>query len=160
MQKESILAKIKRFIIVKFFKINDSPQRIALGVGLGVFAGLLPGTGPVAALFLAFIFRANRAAAALGGLLTNTWISLLTFILAIKIGSAILRMDWHIVQEKAQGLIQSFSWQKFFKLSLLDVLLPLVTGYLIIGLVLGALAYWSALSLLKSRLGRRLTEIK
>ena len=82
----------------RLFKINDSPQKIALGLGLGVFAGILPGTGPLAALFLAFIFRANRASALLGSLATNTWISFVTFVLAIKIGSAILEVSWLDVQ--------------------------------------------------------------
>jgi uncharacterized protein (DUF2062 family) len=152
MPKESFISKIGRFIFAKFFKINDSPQKIALGMGLGVFAGLMPGTGPAAALFLAFIFKANRAAALLGGLFTNTWLSIITFILAIKIGSAILIMNWQVVQEKAHNLIKDFSWSGFFKLSFSDVLLPLVIGYLVIGLVLGALAYGLTLLIFKSRL--------
>lgn len=141
MAEESGFKKIVNFIFFRLFKINDSAQKIALGVGLGVFSGLMPGTGPVAAIFLAFIFRANRAAALFGSLLTNTWLSLVTFILAIKAGSVILKMDWHKVQQKAQILAQDFSWFKFFKLSFFEVLLPVVTGYLVIGLILGALCY-------------------
>ena len=75
-----MLKKIPGFIFDKLFKINDSAEKIALGVGLEVFSGLMPGTGPTAALFLAFIFRANRAAALLGSMLTNTWLSVVTFI--------------------------------------------------------------------------------
>lgn len=141
MAEESKFKKIVNFIFFRLFKINDSAQKIALGVGLGVFSGLMPGTGPVAAIFLAFIFRANRAAALFGSLLTNTWLSLVTFILAIKAGSVILKMDWHQVQQKAQILAQDFSWFKFFKLSFFEVLLPVVTGYLVIGLILGAICY-------------------
>jgi len=141
MAKESGFKKIIDFIFSNLFKIDDSAQKIALGVGLGVFSGLMPGTGPLAAMFLAFIFRANRAAALFGSLLTNTWLSLVTFILAIKAGSVILKMDWRQVQQKAQILIKDFSWFKFFKLSFFDVFLPVITGYLIIGLVLGAFSY-------------------
>ena len=111
-----MLKKIITFLFAKLFKINDSAQKIAFGVGLGVFSGLLPGIGPVAALFLAFIFRANRAAALLGSILTNTWLSFLTFILAIKVGSAILKLSCQQVQQKAQLLIRDFSLVKFFKL--------------------------------------------
>ena len=68
-----------RLILAKLFNINDTPHKIALGLGLGVFAGILPGTGPIAAIFLALAFRANRASALLGSLLTNTWLSLVTF---------------------------------------------------------------------------------
>ena len=50
-----------RFVYAKLFSINDTPNKISLGLGLGVFAGILPGTGPIAAVFLALVFRANRA---------------------------------------------------------------------------------------------------
>lgn len=140
MLKEPKFKKATSFLFSKLFKIDDSPGKIALGVGLGVFCGLMPGAGPAAALFLAFIFKANRAAALLGSLLTNTWLSFVTFILAIKTGSVILRMDWHQIQQKAQVLIKDFYWSKFFELSFLEVLLPIVAGYLIIGLILGAVS--------------------
>jgi uncharacterized protein (DUF2062 family) len=151
MPKEPVLNRIIQFISAKLFKINDSGPKIALGVGLGVFAGLLPGTGPVAALFLAFIFRANRAAALLGGLLTNTWLSLVTFVLAIKVGSAILKMDWQAVQQQAQGLFRNFGWAEFFKQSFLKILLPLAIGYLIIGLVLGVFSYFLTLLIIRKK---------
>ncbi len=143
-----MLKKLFSVIVSKLFKINDSPQRIALGVGLGVFSGFMPGTGPVAALFLAFIFRANRAAALLGSLLTNTWLSLVTLVLAIKAGSLALGLHWQDVDRKMQGLLHDFSWAKFFKLSFLDVLLPVITGYLIIGLLLAAASYLLTLSII------------
>ena len=149
MLKEPYFKKIINFIFAKLFYINDSAERIALGVGLGVFSGLLPGTGPVAALFLAFVFRANRAAALLGSILTNTWLSLVTFILAIKLGSVILKLHWQEVYQKAQGLIQAFGWAKFFKLSFHEVFLPIVTGYIIIGLFLGVISYLITLLIIR-----------
>ena len=154
MLKESVFGKIINFVFSKLFKINDSAPKIALGVGLGVFSGLLPGTGPVAALFLAFIFRANRAAALLGSLLTNTWLSLVTFILAIKVGSVILKMDWQAVQQQVQGLLVNFGWAKFFKLSFIKILFPVVVGYLIIGLVLGVFSYFLALIIIKRKFNK------
>ena len=154
MPKDSMLAKVIQFLFSKLFKINDSAQKISLGVGLGVFAGLFPGTGPAAALFLAFIFRANRAAALLGGLLTNTWLSVVTFVLAIKAGSVILKMNWRLVQEQALSLFKNFSWSAFFKLSFSEVLLPLIIGYLVIGLVLGALSYWLTLLIIRRNFPR------
>ena len=67
--------KLLQFLFDKLFKINDTPQKIALGFGLGVFAGIFPGTGPVAAILLAYVFRANRASALFGSLFTNTWLN-------------------------------------------------------------------------------------
>jgi len=149
MPKEPLFKKALNFIFAKLFFINDSAQRIALGVGLGVFSGLMPGTGPAAALFLAFVFRANRAAALLGSILTNTWLAIVTFILAIKVGSVILKMHWQEVYQKAQGLIHDFHWVKFFKLSFLEVLMPVITGYIIIGLFLGIISYFITLLIIR-----------
>jgi len=144
MKKIKTHHKISKFfnaLYVKLFKINDSPQKIALGVGLGVFAGIFPGTGPLAALFLAFIFRVNRASALLGSLLTNTWLSFVTFLLAIKAGSAILGIRWQEVHQDWDYFLKSFNWQSLFKLSVLKVILPVITGYLVIAFCLGLLAY-------------------
>ena len=149
MPGQSVFKKVTNFLFAGLFKINDSAQKIALGVGLGVFSGLMPVTGPAAALFLAFVFRANKASALLGSLLTNTWLSLITFVLAIKVGSAILRMRWQDVYQKAQGLIHGFSWIRFFKLSFLDILLPIIIGYIIIGLFLGAAGYLATLLIIR-----------
>lgn len=97
-----------RLIYTKLFRINDSPQKIALGFGLGIFLGILPGTGPVAALFLALLFRVNRASALLGCLLTNTWLSIVSFLFSIKVGSAIMRLDWHHVQDDYLQTLKNF----------------------------------------------------
>ena len=149
MPKESSFKKAINFVFVKLFHINDSAERIALGVGLGVFSGLMPGTGPAAALFLALIFRANRAAALLCSILTNTWLSLVTFILAIKLGSVILKLHWQEVYQKAQGLIHDFHWFKFIRLSFHELLMPVITGYLIIGLFLGVVSYLITLLIIR-----------
>lgn len=141
--------KIISFTFAKLFKINDSAQKIALGVGLGVFSGLLPGTGPAAALFLAFVFRANRAAALLGSIFTNTWLSLATFVLAVRAGSVILKLRWQEVYQQARGLMRDFHWAKFFKLSFLEALSPVIIGYIIIGLFLGIISYLITLFILR-----------
>ncbi|MBU1869297.1 MAG: DUF2062 domain-containing protein [Candidatus Omnitrophica bacterium] len=138
-----------RFLYLKLFRINDSPQKIALGLGLGVFLGILPGTGPIASLSLAFVFRINRASALLGSLLTNTWLSFVTFILAIKIGSFMLKLNWQETYSQYSEFLKSFHWADLFKLSVLKMLFPLLIGYLIISLALGLLAYLAALIILK-----------
>ena len=128
-------------IYEKLFKINDTPQKIALGMGVGVFSGILPGTGPIAALFLAFILRVNRASALIGCMLTNTWLSFVTFILAIQAGSAILGIHWQDVRQGWNCFLSEFSWPLLFKWPVLEILLPVILGYLLIGLCLGFLAY-------------------
>lgn len=136
--------KIKRFfrlISLKLFRINDTPQKVALGAGIGVFSGILPGTGPVAAICLAIILRANRAAALLGSLVTNTWLSFLIFIPAIKAGSFMLGIRWQEVHEECLRVFAAFGWPQLLGLSFLKVILPAILGYLIIGFILGAITY-------------------
>lgn len=130
--------KFFKLIYTKLFKINDTPQRIALGFGMGIFLGILPGTGPIASLFCAVLLRLNRASALLGSLIVNTWINFLTFLLAIKIGSVIMGLNWQQVYEES-------------KLSILKVIAPLLTGYLVIAACLGVIAYLAALIILSRR---------
>lgn len=143
--------KIYRFfklLYVKLFKINDSPQKIALGLGVGVFAGIIPGTGPIAALSLAFVLRVNRASALLGSLLTNTWLSIVTFLLSLKLGSAIMKAHWQEAKEQWLLFLKNFSWLNLFKLSVLKVILPVLLGYFVVAFCLGVAVYLIALIIL------------
>ena len=127
--------KLKRlfsYLYGKLFRLNDSPQRIAIGFGFGVFLGMLPGTGPVASLVMAALLRVNKAAALLGSLLTNTWLSLVCLFLAIKSG------DW-IFGSKHSGIF--------------NLIMPVLAGYFIISLGLGILAFFLILTYLKFRRG-------
>lgn len=147
--------KLKEFfrkVYFKLVKINDTPQKIALGLGLGVFAGVLPGTGPLVALFLALVFRVNKAAAFLGSLVTNTWFSIVTFLLAIKIGSAIFKISWQNVYSECLVLLRDFHFQNLFSLSILKLIFPVATGYLIISFASGLVVYLAALIIIKARL--------
>lgn len=134
----------------KLFRINDSPQRIALGISLGVFAGLVPGVGILTAIFLAFIFRANRAAALAGVLLSNTWTSLLSFVLSVKIGSAIMGLSWSDLYNEWMLLIKDFHLSRL-NLSILRIAIPVAIGYLIIAVISGISAYLITILILKLR---------
>jgi len=142
-------ADLLKLIYTELFLINDNPHKIALGLGLGVVAGIMPGMGPVAALFLVFIFRANRAAAVLGSLLTNTWLTIITFLLSIKVGSAIMNMNWKDVYEESWLFLKNFQWQNLFKESIFKVAIPLLVGYLVVSLCLALIVYLVALVIIK-----------
>lgn len=147
-QKSNKVAKIIGWLYLKIFKINDTPQRIALGLGIGVFAGIFPGTGPAAALLLAFLFKVNRASALLGSLLTNTWLSLVTFLLAVKAGSVMFGLKCQDIQNNCTSLRDNFSWMNLFKFSALEVILPVFAGYMAVAICLGVLVYLISLALI------------
>ena len=136
-------------IYEKLFKIDDTPQRIALGFGLGVFLGIFPGTGPVAAIFLAVLFRLNRAAALIGSLLMNTWSSIIVLFLAFQLGSLVMRVRWQNISGDWSSFQKAFRWMDLFKFSTLKVALPVIIGYIIIGLVFGFFAYLITLIVIK-----------
>ena len=153
--KNSKLFKFLHSVYLKLFQINDSPQKIALGLGLGVFSGIIPGTGPIAALFLALLFKANKASALLGCLLTNTWLSVLILILAIKAGSGILNINWQQVYQNWSSFLADFHWLILLKFSVLQLIFPVIIGYLVVGLSLGILVYLISLIALTFERKRR-----
>jgi uncharacterized protein (DUF2062 family) len=137
-------------LYIKLFKINDTPQRIAAGLGVGVFLGILPGTGPLAALFMAWILRLNRASALLGSLLTNTWLSIVTFLLSVKVGAAIMKVSWEETREAWMLFLKDFHWLNLLKLSALNIILPVVVGYLTVAYCLGLAVYLITWIILKA----------
>ena len=135
-------------ILSSILKINDSKQRIALGFGLGVLSGIFPGTGPLVAVFLSFILRANYVSALLGSLLTNTWLSIVTFLLAIKVGAVIMGVNWQDVQREWGLFLTHFQWIDIVKISVLKLVLPVFLGYLVIACIAGVLSYLIVLIIL------------
>ena len=164
MRKNSIGEKLGRwwrFFYLKLFRINDSPQRIAIGFGLGVFLGVLPGTGPIAAFFVSVLLRVNRVSAVLGSLLTNTWISLVAFMAAIRVGAFVVRADWQNVRAAYLQVIKDFHWAGLFKVSVLKVLAPIVVGYFVVALCFAVLAYLLVLILvIKAQAKMRAARIR
>lgn len=120
-----------KLIYLKLFRINDSPQKVAIGLGLGVFFGVLPGMGPLAALFFAFLFRVNRAAALLGSILTNTWLSIPVFVLAVKAGFLITGINYKDFAKSWTGIAS------------------VIVGYIAVSLCIGILVYLAALIVIK-----------
>lgn len=143
MNKKSIPAKLARFLkllYLKLFRINDSPKKIALGFGLGVFMAIMPGVGPVMALLGAFLFRVNRASALLGSILFNTWTAIITFLGAVKLGSLVMGLNYSDVYASWNNLIKNFSWSNLLQQPFQEVLIAVIIGYLIISLCLGILS--------------------
>ncbi|MBI3333274.1 MAG: DUF2062 domain-containing protein [Candidatus Omnitrophica bacterium] len=55
----------------KIVSFKESPHRLGLAFGMGVFLGIIPGTGTIAAAVAATLFRLNLPVAVAGSLLTN-----------------------------------------------------------------------------------------
>lgn len=135
---------IKKFfqdIYQKIIGINDSPHKVGGGFAVGVFFGILPGAGPLAAVLLAHILRVNRASAFVGGLLTNSWLSIVAFALAVKIGAFLTGSNWHEISSKAKNLFKHFSWDVLRDGSTWALLKPVMAGFAAIGLAAAITSY-------------------
>ena len=145
-------------IFKSFYKrvvnIHDSPQKVALGFALGIFSGILPGVGPVVAFALASFFRINTIAAVSGSLLTNTWLSLVTFVLAVKVGAAVTGADWQKISQDTKDLLEDLPPKNLLDVSILKILYPMFVGYILIGLVLAAVTYVLVLTIFKLKKAR------
>lgn len=152
MRNRALPDRIGRFfktLYLKLFRINDTPQKVAIGLGLGVFLGVLPGAGPLMALFLALIFRVNRAAALLGSLLTNTWLSIPVFLLSIKVGAILTGLKYQEIHRQWAVFAKDFRWSGLLDLSMYKVVGPILAGYLAVSLCIGIVCYIVTLILLK-----------
>jgi hypothetical protein len=151
--------KIKKFF-KQFFLINDSPHKIAGGVALGMFLGIVPGEGVLTTLALASIFRLNRLSATAGVLATNMWTTFVILPIAAATGGFLFNTS-------GGKLIQQFDQTyhlglKFFlsKAILLDVALPLVVGFFIVAGSIALFFYFLLYYLLKRKKIKPLDELK
>jgi len=147
----SLLKRFFRLLYLKLIRIHNSPQKISLGLAIGVFSGLLPATGPIAAITLAAFFRVNRFAALIGSLFTNTWLSIVLLIPALKLGSAILNVQWLHVYKEWLILASHLRWSSLLNLSVYKIILPVFLGYVTMALVLAFSTYLFAIAILTYR---------
>ena len=131
-----------------FYLLKDSPQSIAIGFGLGVFLGILPFTGVVAAIALAYLFHLNKTAAILGSVLTNTWASFFVFALAVNFSCDILGLSVHDIQLKFQNLTKNFHFSNLADSSILKIIATVLLGYLIVSALFGFLTYMICLGVI------------
>jgi uncharacterized protein (DUF2062 family) len=84
-----------RYQYLKLVRINDSAEKIAGGLTLGVVLGILPtfGLGIILAIFLAAALKLNRASAVIGTLIMNPWTAPFVWTLSYLAGSLLLGYD-------------------------------------------------------------------
>ena len=86
------LKRFLRYHWLKFLRLQDNPQKLALGMALGVFIGVTP-TVPfhtVGALFLAGLLRVSPITAYVGIWIMNPVTMAPLYLLAYKVGEILL----------------------------------------------------------------------
>ena len=150
MPTKKILTKFKNFFL-QFFLIDDTTHKIAAGAALGVFWGIMPGEGIGTTLLTSTLLRFNRFSATASVIATNTWTTFFILPLAATAGGFFFKIN-------AENLIKDFKntyhlgIKYFFTEEIFArILLPLLTGFFIISLLISLFVYFSLYILLKYR---------
>jgi len=118
--------------------VKDSPRKIAISFGIGVFIGMSPvlGLHTVLAILIAWIFRLNKFVTLVGVYITNPWTIVPIYTGATWLGAKMLGIK-HILPE--------IDWNNIGLMELIrdlePILPPFVFGTLFVGTVSGVLGY-------------------
>ncbi len=144
-----MIDKLKKDIhdsLKKFMRLEDSPHNISLGFSVGVFLGILPFTGVLAAIAVAWYFKLNKPAAILGSFLTNTWLGFIILGISIHLSCQFLGVSYAKIKAIFEQFFKDFHWEVFGDALMLKILAAVAFGYLILSLLLSLMAYFACLA--------------
>ncbi|MCF6178283.1 MAG: DUF2062 domain-containing protein [Geopsychrobacter sp.] len=121
--------------LIRLMRLQDSPERIARGMALGLFLGMTPtfGIQMILALCVAILLRENKLAAVIGVWVTNPITAPFIYGLEYEIGRFLLGMPHPAMEIQFNyQFFQQFGWQ---------VILPLSLGSLIFGIIAALVGY-------------------
>jgi uncharacterized protein (DUF2062 family) len=138
-----------RFIYLRLVRQNDEPDKVAKGVGLGVFLGIFPtfGVGVILAVLIATWVRWNRASAALGTLIMNPFFNPFFVSLSVLAGNLLVPVRLRITVESFR---KGKLWSGFYHAVPVYLL-----GNILVSTLFAVLAYWVALGAIKAYRQRR-----
>lgn len=132
--------------------VEDTPHRIALAFGIGIWIAFFPiwGIHTAMALLIAFAFRLSRAAMVLGAYVNNPWTVAPLYTAGTILGCWLLRvpvqgfedLDWTL---KGRAFLEALVQ------TLRPYLWPFVVGNTIVGLVGGLVGYFALRWVLERR---------
>ena len=143
--------RLRRAVAV-LFHVEDSPHRIALSFGLGVFIAFSPllGLHTVMALGVAVAFRLSKAAIILGIYVNNPWTIAPMYMAGTLLGCLFLGVS---TDELAAIRFDAHGWA--FYRTLLEQLRPYLWPFVVGNTVLGVACGFAAYVILRRVLERR-----
>ena len=124
------------------FHVEDSPHRIALSFGLGVFIAFSPllGLHTAMALLIAFAFRLSRGAIIVGIYVNNPWTIAPMYMAGTVLGCYLLGVS---TEDLTHLRFDQHGWAFYKSLAqqLRPYLWPFVVGNTLLGALFGILAY-------------------
>ena len=141
-----------KVIVLDLLGREESPERVAAAIAVGVGSGLSPFLGfhIWIALGLAFLFRLNKIDAALGQFVGNPWTLPAVYAYGYRLGRAILQYDRRAVPPLHwDRLLHSDFWKAFKGPAFAPRLLSFLVGTTMIAVVAALAAYMLFVFLLR-----------
>lgn len=134
-------ARLRRSIQA-FLHLDDTPRRIAVAFGVGVYLAFHPlfGLHTLMALGIAFAFRLSRAAVLVGVYVNNPWTMAPMYLAGTTLGCWILGVPLHGLGDIEWDLYNR-DFYRLLLVSLRPYLWPYVLGNTLLGIVCGSAAY-------------------
>jgi uncharacterized protein (DUF2062 family) len=143
--------RLRRAFLV-LFHVEDSPHRIALSFGLGVFIAFSPllGLHTLMALGIAVAFRLSKAAIIVGIYANNPWTIAPMYMAGTVLGSFLLGVS---TDDLVNLRFDEHGWAFYRSMAaqLRPYLWPFVLGNTLLGMLFGLLAYLALRRVLERR---------
>ncbi len=139
-----------KYRYIKLVRINDSPEKIAGGIALGVVLGILPtfGLGIVIAIFTAGLFRVNRVSAVIGTFIMNPWTATFFWAMSYVVGSLAIGQNLSETMNLVKAIrTHSDLWENILAQRLL---LPYIIGNIMVTAGGAAVSYLSCLYIVRA----------
>lgn len=163
---------VLRFIQNRILHVDDSPERSARGIAIGLFVGFLPllGIQMVIAFFVAKILKANKVLAMLSAWISNPLTAVFIYYPCYRVGSFLLSHSGkpqyssqqleHIIENtfSADNIFGEFFtanfWKEVYSVSM-AIGLEMLIGGIILGFIAGKIGYWISLKAIERYRRRR-----
>lgn len=138
-----------RYIYLRLVRQNDAPDKVAKGVGLGVFIGIFPtfGVGTILAILIASWAKWNRVSAVLGTFIMNPLFNPFFMSLSIVTGN-------FFVPEGSRITVEMFRNGKLWH-GVLHAIPTYLLGNFLVSTACATLAYWLTLGAVRGYQRRR-----
>lgn len=141
-----------KVLVLDLLGREESPERVAAAIALGIGIGFSPFIGfhIWLALGLAFLLRLNKIDAALGQFVGNPWTLPAVYALGYRLGRALLHYDRRSVPRLAwDRLLHSDFWRAFRGPAFAPRLLSFLVGTMVLATLIGIAAYVLFLAILR-----------
>ena len=141
-RKKSLIERLRRvtkLYYLKTIRLDDPPEKIARGVAIGVFIGIMPtvGLAMLLSFLLAVLFKANKAAAILGTFVMNPITTPLFWSMSLAVGGLVFWRD-------TASIFSIGSNFESMRATISHELIVFVTGNIVVATFFGVITYFAA----------------